>query len=181
MVRLDCDTIEISYTGPLKSLKFQSNTPNKVLQFILLYNMRWVIKYLKPKLITFYFRSIRVISAASFGNPACVELLLRNSAARDPKDINGMTPFLCAVAAGQTKCVEVLLDCGADIAARDNFQRSCIHLAVENKREEVLKILLERSGSGLINVPDMHERTALHYAVSSSKIRVIRNKTETNG
>ena len=167
--------------GAAEKFEVSVNTPDKVLQFILLYNMRWVIKYLKPKLITFYFRSIRVISAAAFGNPACVELLLRNSAARDPKDINGMTPFLCAVAAGQTKCVEVLLDCGADIAARDNFQRSCIHLAVENKREDVLKILLERSESGLINVPDMHERTALHYAVSSSKIRVIRNKTETNG
>lgn len=167
--------------GIAEKFDISVNTPNKVLQFILLYKMRWVRKYLKPKLITFYFLSIRVISAASFGNPACVELLLRNSAARDPKDINGMTPFLCAVAAGQTKCVEVLLDCGADIAARDNFQRSCIHLAVENEREDVLKILLERSELGLINVPDMHERTALHYAVSSSEIRVIRNKTETNG
>ena len=167
--------------GAAEKFEVSVNTPNKVLQFILLYNTRWVIKYLKPKLITLYLCSIRVISAASFGNPGCVELLLRNSAARDPKDINGMTPFLCAVAAGQTKCVEVLLDCGADIAARDNFQRSCIHLAVENKREDVLKILLERSGSGHINVPDMYERTALHYAVSSSKIRVIRNKTETNG
>ena len=167
--------------GTDEKFEVSVNTPNKVPQFILLCNMRWVIKYLTPELITFYFRSIRVISAAAFGNPACVELLLRNSAARDPKDINGMTPFLCAVAAGQTKCVEVLLDCGADIAARDNFQRSCIHLAVENKREDVLKILLERSGSGLINFPDMYERTALHYAVSSSKIRVIRNKTETNG
>ena len=88
-----------------------------------------------------------------------------------------MTPFLCSVAAGQTKCVEVLLDCGADIAARDNFQRSCLHLAVENEREDVLKMLLERSESGLINVPDIHERTALQYAVSSSKIRVIRDKT----
>ena len=61
------------------------------------------------------------------------------------------------------------------------FKDPVFIMAVENKREDVLKILLERSGSGHINIPDMYERTALHYAVSSSKIRVIRNKTETNG
>ena len=85
-----------------------------------------------------------------------------------------MTPFLCAVAAGQTYCAELLLESGGDIAARDKFQRSCIHLAVGNEKESVLKMLLERSRSGLVNVPDLHERTALHYAAYSSNIRVKR-------
>ena len=79
-----------------------------------------------------------------------------------------MTPFLCAVAAGQTNCAKLLLESGADIAARDKYQRCCIHLAVENDKGGVLKMLLQRSGSGLCNVPDMHERTALHYAASAS-------------
>ena len=83
-----------------------------------------------------------------------------------------MTPFLCAVAAGQTDCTELLLEAGADITAREKFQRSCIHLAVEHEEEGVLKTLLQKSGSGLANVPDVSERTALHYAASSSNIRV---------
>ena len=87
-----------------------------------------------------------------------------------------MTPFLCAVAAGHTDCAKMLLGSGAEIAARDKFQRCCIHLAVENDKEEVLKVLLEISGTGLTNVPDVHERTALHYAALSTNTRV-RTKT----
>ena len=90
----------------------------------------------------------------------------------DSKDANGLTPFLCAVASGQTKCAQLLLDSGADIMARDKFQRSCIHLAVENEEEIVLRMLLEKSGSGLANVPDVYERVPLHYATSTSNIRV---------
>ena len=56
--------------------------------------------------------------------------------------------------------------------ARDKFQRSCIHLASENEKEIVLRMLLEKSGSGLANVPDLHERVPLHYAASSSNLRV---------
>jgi len=83
-----------------------------------------------------------------------------------------MTPFLCAVAAGHTNCAKMLLESGADIAARDKYQRCCVHLAVENDKGDVLKMLLQRSGPGLCNVPDMHERTVLHYAASSAKTGV---------
>ena len=84
-------------------------------------------------------------------------------------DADGMTPFLCAVAAGHTNCAKLLLESGADIAARDKYQRCCVHLAVENDKADVCKMLLQRCGSGLCNVPDVHERTALHYAASASK------------
>ena len=83
-----------------------------------------------------------------------------------------MTPFLCAVAAGHSNSAKMLLDFGAEIAARDKYQRSCIHLAVENDKEDVLQMLLERCGSGIINVPDLHERTALHYAALSTNTTV---------
>ena len=84
-------------------------------------------------------------------------------------DADGMTSFLCAVATGHTNCAKLLLESGADIAARDKYQRCCVHLAVKNLKADVLKMLLQRSGSGLCNVPDEHERTALHYAASASK------------
>ena len=88
-----------------------------------------------------------------------------------------MTPFLCSVAAGHTNCAKLLLESGADIAARDKYQRCCIHLAVENDKADVLKMLLQRSGPGLCNVPDMHERTALHYAAALSSKTAVRAKT----
>lgn len=88
-----------------------------------------------------------------------------------------MTPFLCSVAAGHTNCAKLLLESGADIAARDKYQRCCIHLAVENDKADVLKMLLQRSGPGLGNVPDMHERAALHYAAALSSKTAVRAKT----
>ncbi|KAL9969346.1 hypothetical protein ACROYT_G021550 [Oculina patagonica] len=112
-------------------------------------------------------------SAASFGNPDCIEVLLRNLASADHRDADGMTPFLCAVAAGHTNCAKMLLESEAEITARDNYQRCCIHLAVENDKEDVLKMLLERCGPGIINVPDVHKRTALHYAALSANMRLL--------
>ena len=87
-----------------------------------------------------------------------------------------MTPFLCAVAAGHTSCAKLLLESGADIAARDKYQRCCVHLAVENDKADVLKMLLQRSGPGLCNVPDIHERTALHYTAALSAKTGVRAK-----
>ena len=83
-----------------------------------------------------------------------------------------MTPFLCAVAAGHTNCAKMLLESEADIAVRDKYQRCCVHLAVENNKGDVLKMLLQRSGPGLCNVPDMNERTSLHYAALSAETGV---------
>ncbi len=70
----------------------------------------------------------------------------------------------------------MFLDSGAGLAARDKYQRCCIHLAVENNKEDALKMVLERSGPVLTNFPDVHERTALHYAAVSTNTRV-RTKT----
>ena len=63
---------------------------------------------------------------------------------------------------------------GARDSAQDNHLRCCIHLAVENGREETLSMLLEETGSSLVNVPDHKQRTSLHYAsfVDNPKVRL---------
>ena len=62
---------------------------------------------------------------------------------------------------------------GAKDSAQDNRLRCCIHLAVEYGREETLSMLLEETGSSLVNVPDQRQRTSLHYAafVDNPKVR----------
>lgn len=104
---------------------------------------------------------------------------MRNCAFVNAKDAGSLTPFLCAVAAGKTKCVELLLDSGADISVRDKFQRTCIHLAVESERETVLQMLVDKCGTGMINAPDEQEKTPLHYAVLSSIEKVTQRLLET--
>ena len=63
---------------------------------------------------------------------------------------------------------------GTRDSAQDNHLRCCIHLAVENGREETLSMLLEETGSSLVNVPDHKQRTSLHYAsfVDNPKVRL---------
>ena len=76
----------------------------------------------------------------------------------------GQTPFLLAVAAGQTDCAKLFLSFGAKVAAQDKRLRCCLHLAVEQGREETLSMLLSETGNDLVNIPDHKQRTSLHYA-----------------
>ena len=75
-----------------------------------------------------------ISGAASIGNPECIKVLLNNCFTPDPKDLEGMTPLLYAIAAGHTDCAKLLFEYGANIAARDKNQRGSIHLAVENEK-----------------------------------------------
>jgi len=91
----------------------------------------------------------------------------------DTRDAQSSTPFLDAVAAGQTNCARLLLQRGADIKACDIFMKNCIHMAVENENLETLQMLLEeRSVLWNLYRPDVNERVPLHYAAMVKDIRV---------
>ena len=95
----------------------------------------------------------------------------------DTRDAQSSTPFLDAVAAGQTKCARLLLQRGADIKASDIFMKNCIHIAVENENLETLQMLLEeRSVLWNLYRPDVNERVPLHYAAMVKDIRVGKRK-----
>ena len=83
-----------------------------------------------------------------------------------------MTPFLSAVAAGHTACAKLLLDSGANINSRDMHQRCCLHLAVENKKLDMLTMLLTETGNELVDVGDHLDRTPLHYATLADDVKV---------
>lgn len=111
--------------------------------------------------------------AAVFNRDDIISFLLDNGVGFDTRDAQSNTPFLDAVAAGQTRCARVLLQRGADVKASDIFMKNCIHLAVENENLETLQMLLEEN-SVLSNLyrPDVNERVPLHYAATVKDIRV---------
>ena len=116
---------------------------------------------------------LHLISAAALGSTKCIEILHENGAEIDVRDLNGQTPFHLAVAAGQTDCAKLFLSFGTRDSAQDKKLRCCIHLAVEQNREETLDMLLKETGSSLVNVPDHKQRTALHYASYADNSKVV--------
>ena len=111
--------------------------------------------------------------AALFNRGDIISFLLDHGVPIDTRDAQRSTPFLDAVAAGQTKCAQLLLQRGANIKASNIYMKNCIHMAVENEYLETLCILLQES-SVLRNLyrPDVKERVPLHYAAMSKDVRV---------
>ena len=114
-----------------------------------------------------------LLSAAALGSLKCIEILHENGAEIDTHDQNGQTPFHHAVAAGQTDCAKLFLSFGTRDSAQDKRLRCCIHLAVEQSKEETLSMLLKETGSSLVNVPDHKQRTSLHYASCADDPKVL--------
>lgn len=95
--------------------------------------------------------------------------LLRSQAANDNNaarllsivDGNGNTPLLSAVLAGQDMVTALLLDRGADGAARQNEGKTAVWLAAESGHTQVLKVLLQYTACReAFNKPCFAEQTA---------------------
>ena len=108
-----------------------------------------------------------------FNRDDIISFLLDHGVPIDTRDAQSCTPFLDAVAAGQTKCARLLLQRGADSKACDVHMKNCIHMAVENEYLETLRMLLKES-SVFWNLygPDVKERVPLHYAAVVKDVRV---------
>ncbi|XP_031549445.1 serine/threonine-protein phosphatase 6 regulatory ankyrin repeat subunit B-like isoform X2 [Actinia tenebrosa] len=112
--------------------------------------------------------------AASFGHLDIINFLLDEGAKVDARDYTNRTPFLEAVANGQSGSAVLLLSRGAEITAYDNQVKNCLHLAIENENQDTLMVLLDTDGC-LENLysPDIRERVPLHYAAVCSNIKVL--------
>ena len=73
----------------------------------------------------------------------------------------------------KTQIPKLFLSFGARDSAQDKRLRCCIHLAVEQGREETLMMLLRETGFSLVNIPDQKQRTSLHYASCADDPKVI--------
>ena len=79
---------------------------------------------------------------------------------------HNVTCLHIAAAYGHVECCRVLLDCGADVEAKDMYERTPLMYATTC---EVVKLLLSRGAN--VNTRDQQGWTALHYCAISSLVK----------
>lgn len=79
-----------------------------------------------------------------------------------------MTPLHWAARAGATKCVQWLLNHGAEVDAVTTTRRTPLHLAAENGAVEVIWLLVEQGAD--VNAQDLKGRTPLHRATYQGQV-----------
>ena len=104
------------------------------------------------------------------------KLIARNADINAVNIMNRMTPLHYAVDAGQKSMVEILLDNGADISARDSASRTALGLAISRKHDETAILLVQR-GAALLDRVD-RDYTPLSLAVMLDRPRVVRSLLE---
>ena len=84
-----------------------------------------------------------------------------------------MTPLLIAVTSGAVEAARRLLDHGVDITATDSSLNSCLHLGINYRRPEMVKLLLEMDKDrDLIEMKDKDMKTVLHLAAGLETSKV---------
>jgi ankyrin repeat protein len=111
-------------------------------------------------------------SAASF--------LLEQGADCSAKDsVFGAPALVWAAAVGSEALVRQLLQSGADVDAKNDDDRTAIHLAAKNGHTSVTQMLL--NGMATPAARDGYGRTPLHWAASHGHFRIVRLLCSTEG
>ncbi|MFC1552508.1 ankyrin repeat domain-containing protein [Candidatus Latescibacterota bacterium] len=106
------------------------------------------------------------LSYAGSGNTAQIQVMLDDMPLiHTVKDINGDTPLHKSAINGRTETVQLLLDIGADIEAKNNWGRSPLHEPYGNT--ETVRLLLDRGAD--IEATDNSSETPLHRAANFNK------------
>lgn len=112
-------------------------------------------------------------AAALGGQPDVVKLLLDKGLKVDEINKQGETALMTAAAAGHAEVVQVLLDRGADVNARDVHRRSALNHAVFIRGHvEAARVLLD-GGADINARDDPAERTILMHAAQSGHLEVV--------
>ncbi|KAG2388306.1 hypothetical protein C9374_000470 [Naegleria lovaniensis] len=91
--------------------------------------------------------------------------------AHDPKSIYG-TPLMKAISNGHLDIVSYLLDAGADVTTMSwDKDSSALHLAIEKKDLEMVKLLLH-SGKVDKECKNGHGETAVEYAIRQGSVTI---------
>lgn len=119
--------------------------------------------------------------AALKGSDRMVEVLLQQGLDCNEKDSDGRTPLMHAVIRGHEAVARILVAHGASLSAVDKDARSVLHWAALYRRDELLKMLLERRGSCAndgdkldIDAYDDSGWTPLHMAIHKDSEAAVR-------
>ncbi|KFM72269.1 Serine/threonine-protein phosphatase 6 regulatory ankyrin repeat subunit B, partial [Stegodyphus mimosarum] len=135
-----------------------------------------------------------LFEAAAVGDYETVRNLLQSGVSVDADEYNKalfyasknyMTPLQIAAANGYLNCVQILIEYGADVNAKDRFDVTAMHMAAEKGNHLCLKALLDAnadcclptkfSKSGCYTaVPHLGGTTPLHLAASNNHIDCVK-------
>ncbi len=98
----------------------------------------------------------------------CLPIAHGQQADIETRDIFGITPLnYAATEKGNKEVVELLLEKGVDIEARDVQKRTALHIAVKNGDFEITELLLEKGAD--IEATELFGRTPLHFAAEEGQ------------
>ena len=87
------------------------------------------------------------------------------------------TPLYTALQYGHLNIAKLLLEKGADINAKNRYEKeSSLHLATREKKEDLLEFLLSHKADPNIN--DRNGKTALHFAAMNDDLKAARSLVE---
>lgn len=110
--------------------------------------------------------------AARYGHDKIVEFLLQNKANTERKIHDAQeTPLLTAGKHARYACIKLLLEYGANIATKDEFRNTLLHMIAQNKEDtdqiKIANILIARGIN--VDAKNSNNKTALHLtAISNS-------------
>jgi ankyrin repeat protein len=121
-----------------------------------------------PEACSSDFRNYTALHHAAYsGSVETVKVILgypAGSSTLEARDKSGNTPLVGAADRGQSEIVEYLLEKGANINAKNDDEKTALHLACEGDLDQVIKILLQSESDIDIEAKDSDGRTALVVA-----------------
>lgn len=106
---------------------------------------------------------------------------LQECVRQQPECINGhggpfyITPLHCAVERGWVDGVKELLECGASVCVRNQYDQTPLHYAARAKQETIMSLLLDNHTSARgVNLHDMRGMSPLHESAASGCLPVVK-------
>ena len=115
-----------------------------------------------------------LIIAAEYGHEEAVDVLLAHGARVNAVDRHNSTALHLVSSSCYYNIAKKLINCGADINAKDSFVRTPLMIAAEYGKLEIVKLLLDRGANTYIQTQNFSKgHTALIYACERGHLDVV--------
>ncbi|KAL3670138.1 hypothetical protein V7S43_004453 [Phytophthora oleae] len=117
-----------------------------------------------------------LLTAATDGHEEVVKLLLNRGANLEDRTNEGWTSLIIAAEKGYSTLIKSLVSRGASIDSKTHDGATALSVATQQGHMETCRILIDLlglRGELVLNAPDIHGRTVLHYAVLTGKMELM--------